>query len=51
MNHLVVDTYYGDLPTELVLDFASFSRIWTMLFNELVEVLDTHLQLGYDPER
>jgi hypothetical protein len=36
-------TYYSDFATELVLDLALLDRLGCMLLNELVQVLDTHL--------
>lgn len=35
-------TYYGDFATKLILDLAFLDRIWSVLIDELVEVLNTH---------
>jgi hypothetical protein len=39
-------TYNGYFPTELILDLAFFVGIWTLLLDDLKELLDTHLGGG-----
>lgn len=38
-------TYNCDFATKLVLDLACLDCIWRVLLNELVQVLDTHLDI------
>jgi len=36
------DTYNGNFATELVFDLAGFDRLWRILADQLVKVLNTH---------
>jgi len=38
-------TYNCDFATKLVLDLTRLDCIWRVLLNELVQVLDTHLDV------